>query len=214
MRWPRGAGHFDTWPRIEKYRVVKKDVRLRCYGVEAYGRHAGFVSKLRLVVGQIGASEAGRTALWALMLEWAPWERVLQGDVPFDGAGGLGEGYSLGVLDTADLRGQYLRFEWLKITDHKGIIFMGDREDVLAEGGVKPVTDAERFRSRLSHDIKSRICNMNCEIPNCPYWCAESPLLEIGGRPHHHRCAVHRDMSTTMRRARLALAHSEGERAA
>ena len=34
---------------------------------------------------------------------------------------------------------------------------------------------------------------MNCEIPNCPYWCAESPLLEIGGRPHHHRCAVHRD---------------------
>ena len=49
---------------------------------------------------------------------------------------------------------------------------------------------------------------MNCEIPNCPYWCAESPLLEIGGRPHHHRCAVHRDMSTTMRRARLALGHS------
>ena len=45
---------------------------------------------------------------------------------------------------------------------------------------------------------------MNCEIPNCPYWCAESPLLS----GHDHRCAVHRDMSTTMRRARLALAHS------
>ena len=72
------------------------------------------------------------------------------------------------------------------------------------EGGVKPLTDAERFRSRLSHDIKSRICSKYCEIPNCPYWCAESPLLS----GHGCRCAVHRDMSTTMRRARLALAHS------
>ena len=82
------------------------------------------------------------------------------------------------------------------------------------EGGVAPLTDAGRFRSWQSHDVKSRICNMDCEIPDCPYWCAENPLLEIGGRPHHHRCAVHRDMSTTMRRARLALAQSGGERAA
>ena len=91
---------------------------------------------------------------------------------------------------------------------------MGDGEDVLAEGDVEPVTDAGRFRSRLSHDIKARICNMNSEISNCPFWCAESTLLEIGGRSHHHRCAVHRDMSTTMRRARLALAHSSSGSAA
>jgi len=44
---------------------------------------------------------------------------------------------------------------------------------------------------------------MNCEIPNCPYWCAESPILS----GHDHRCAAHRDQSTTMRRARLALVH-------
>ena len=51
---------------------------------------------------------------------------------------------------------------------------------------------------------------MNCEVPTCPHWCAESPLLS----GHDHRCAVHRDMSTTMRRARLALAHSSSGSAA
>ena len=54
------------------------------------------------------------------------------------------------------------------------------------------------------HDIKSRFYNMNCEAPTCPHWCAGSPLLS----GHDHRCAVHWDTSTTMRRARLALAHS------
>ena len=45
---------------------------------------------------------------------------------------------------------------------------------------------------------------MKCEAPACPHWCAESPLLS----GHDHRCAVHWDTSTTMRRARLALPHS------
>ena len=45
---------------------------------------------------------------------------------------------------------------------------------------------------------------MHCEVPACPHWCAESPLLS----GHDHRCAVHRDKTTAMRRARLALVHS------
>ena len=50
---------------------------------------------------------------------------------------------------------------------------------------------------------------MKCEAPTCPHWCAESPLLSVrGASGHDHRCAVHRDMSATMRRARLALPHS------
>ena len=45
---------------------------------------------------------------------------------------------------------------------------------------------------------------MNYETPNCQYWYAESQLLS----GHGHRRAVHRDMNTSMRRARRALAHS------
>ena len=67
----------------------------------------------------------------------------------------------------------------------------------MPEGGVEPFTPPPW----LSEDIRSRICNMNCGIRECPHWCAESPLLS----GHDHRCAVHRG---TMRRARLALPHS------
>ena len=65
------------------------------------------------------------------------------------------------------------------------------------EGGAKPCV-----RPRwLARDAHSRICNMNCEIPNYPQWCAEIQLVS----GDDHRCAVHRDMSVTMRRARMQI---------
>ena len=51
---------------------------------------------------------------------------------------------------------------------------------------------------------------MTCEIQNCPYGCCESPLLDMNGRPHHHRCAVHRDMRDAMRVARRQIALPDG----
>ena len=65
---------------------------------------------------------------------------------------------------------------------------------------------AGRLRAMLA--VHELTCGMKCAILNCPYWCAENPLLKNGDGPHHHRCAEHRDMSTTMRSARRALARS------
>ena len=129
FKLPGGMGRLETRPRPVKYRIVKKDVRLRSYGLSAYGRHVDFVFKLQMVLGSIRRSGTERAALWTLLLEWAPWEKVLQGEVPFDGTGGLGEERSVGILDTRELRGRCVRFEWLKVMDYKGSIFVGDEDE-------------------------------------------------------------------------------------
>ena len=118
------TGRLHTSPRVEKYHIIKKYVLLRSYGVVAYGRHVAFVVKLRSVLGQQQWSETDESTLWRLLLEWAPWDKVFQGEVPFDGAGGLGERRDLGILEINKLQDRWMRFERLEVTDYKGFIFV------------------------------------------------------------------------------------------
>ena len=118
------TGRLDTSPRVEKYHIVKKDVVLRSYGVVAYGRHVAFVVKLRSVLRQQQWSETDEATLWRLLLEWAPWDKVFSGEVPFDGPGGLGERHDLGILEIRELQDRWMRFERLEVTDYKGFIFV------------------------------------------------------------------------------------------
>ena len=119
----------ETRPRLEQYRIVMKDVMERKYGVMGFGRHAGFTFKLKIVIHSRPLHETERVALWSMMMEWVPLVEVLQGVVPFDGIGGLGEGWSVGELDTAGWQGRLIRFEWLKIVDYKGLVRLTDANE-------------------------------------------------------------------------------------
>ena len=122
-------GRLETRPKPERYKIVMKDVGLRKYGIMGFGRHEGFISKLKMVLLGKSLKETERAVLWTLLLEWVPLVQVFQGDVPFDGIGGLGEDLSVGVLDTTGWHGRAIRFEWLKITGYKGLVCLTDVDE-------------------------------------------------------------------------------------
>ena len=59
----------------------------------------------------------------------APLVDIVQGEVSFDGSGGLGEERPVGELDTAGWQGKLMRFEWIKVVNSKGLVRMMDAEE-------------------------------------------------------------------------------------